>query len=296
LFAPVAGVEPALRKLAAPRQDAVAALAGTSYLPPPAMLLDFFRPRRQQAPAARLPEGMRVYAIGDVHGRRDLLDRLLARIDEDAAARGPATDTRLVLLGDLIDRGPESAAVVERVLELGAARAGVHLLGGNHEEMLLAALDGDDRVVRAFCRAGGRETLLSYGLDAAAYDSMDYEEIAAVMPALVPALHQAVLADAETLLVLGDYAFAHAGVRPGVALAEQSVRDLRWIRDPFLGHRGTLEKVVVHGHTVRPEVEFRQHRIGIDTGAWHTGRLTALGLEGAERWILQTEDPAAPAT
>ena len=106
------------------------------------------------------------------------------------------------------------------------------------------------------------------------------------LAALVPSSHREFLGGFEQLVVAGDYAFSHAGVRPGVPFAEQRGEDLRWIREPFLDHRGALEKVVVHGHTIREDVEFRRHRIGIDTGAYATGRLTVLGLEGEQRWIV----------
>jgi serine/threonine protein phosphatase 1 len=152
--------------------------------------------------------------------------------------------------------------------------------------VFLLALGGDERAVRLFCRIGGRETLLSYGVDADQYERLSYDEVAERLQALVPPSHRDFLAGFEELIVLGDYAFAHAGVRPGVPFAEQRGEDLRWIREPFLDHRGTLEKVVVHGHTIRDEVEFRRHRIGIDTGGYATGRLSVLGLEGSERWIV----------
>jgi serine/threonine protein phosphatase 1 len=251
------------------------------------MLTNLFRAKRPAAPDARAPDGVRIYAVGDIHGRLDLLDRLLAIVDADDRDRGGG-DTRLVFLGDYVDRGPASAGVVERLAALGRERPGTCFLAGNHEEVMLRAIAGEPAMLRAFCRIGGRDTLLSYGVDAAAYERMGYDEVAAVMMAAVPAAHLAFLnglADRETL---GDYLFVHAGVDPAVPLDEQRTQDLRWIRAPFLDHRGPLGKVVVHGHTIRPDVEYRPHRIGIDTGAYETGRLTALGLEGADRWVVQT--------
>lgn len=241
--------------------------------------------REAPAPAASVPPGTRVYAIGDIHGRLDLLDRLLAKIDADDSARGPAA-TQLVFLGDLLDRGPDSAGAVERLRRLALAIPESRFLLGNHEEVFLGALDGDERMLKLFCRIGGRETALSYGLSATEYEQLDFAELAAQLTALVPPAHRDFLAGFEDLIVIGDYAFVHAGIRPGVALDEQKRSDLRWIRDPFLTHRGPLEKIIVHGHTITETVEMRPNRIGIDTGAYADGPLSALGLEGGERWVL----------
>ena len=249
------------------------------------MLKRLFSPFRESDAAPAVPPGRRVYAVGDIHGRSDLLDAALHRIAGDDGARDPA-QTTLIFLGDLVDRGPDSAGVVERLRRLAETDVDTRFLLGNHEEVFLLALSGDIRAVRLFCRIGGRETLLSYGLSSAEYEALNYEEVAERLVALVPSAHREFLAMFEQLIELGDYAFAHAGVRPGVPFAEQSAEDLRWIREPFLDHRGALEKVVVHGHTIRSEVEFRRHRIGIDTGGYATGRLSVLGLEGEERWIL----------
>ena len=249
-------------------------------------MLSFLRPR-SRARCAAVPQGLLVYAVGDVHGCADLLDTLLTRILADAEARG-AWDPTLLFTGDLIDRGPDSAAVVERLRRLKHERPSTRFLMGNHEEIFLAALDGEDRSLRAFCRMGGRETAISYGLSAEAYERMDHAELREALLTIVPVEHRRFLAAFEDLIVLGDYAFVHAGVHPCRALAAQRAQDLRWIRSPFLEHRGSLEKIIVHGHTVTPEVEWRPHRIGIDTGAFQTGRLTALGLQDDQRWLIQT--------
>lgn len=252
------------------------------------MLKKLLRARRASAPpAAAVPDGERVYAIGDVHGCADLLDQLLGRIAEDDAARGPARTT-LVFLGDLVDRGPASAAVIERLRLLGEERADTHFLLGNHEEVFLEALKGEPKALRMFCRIGGRETIMSYGVDAADYDRMDYEELHAAMQVRVPAEHRAFLDRFEDMVIVGDYVFVHAGIRPGTDLADQRTSDLRWIRNPFLSHDRPLEKIVVHGHTISEDLDVQPHRIGVDTGAYETGRLTALGLQGTERWTLQT--------
>lgn len=251
------------------------------------MLRKLFRARGGAAPSATIPPGRRVYAIGDIHGRLDLLDQLLAEIDADDAARASA-ETALIFVGDLVDRGPDSCGVVERLRRLAAERAHVHLIAGNHEEIFLQAIEGDAKALRLFCRVGGRETLLSYGMTPDHYDRTDYDELAALLPTLVPDEHRAFIAGFEDWVIVGDYAFVHAGVRPGVPIEQQQVSDLRWIRSTFLDHRGSFGEVVVHGHTIEDEVVFRPNRIGIDTGAYQSGKLTALGLEGDERWLLQT--------
>lgn len=258
------------------------------------MLKKLFKAHRASAtPPAIVPDGQRVYAIGDIHGCADLLDALLTQIAEDDAARGVAR-TSLIFLGDLVDRGPASAAVIERLRRLAEERPDTHFLLGNHEEVFLEALKGEPKALRMFCRIGGRETILSYGVDADAYDRMDYEELHAVLRTHVPHSHEAFITAFEDMIVIGDYVFVHAGIRPGVELSSQRSADLRWIRNPFLSHDRPLGKIVVHGHTISEELDVQAHRIGVDTGAYETGRLTALGLEGGERWTVQT--PVRPST
>lgn len=231
--------------------------------------------------------GRRVYAIGDIHGRLDLLDKILKRIDADHAARAPA-ERHIVLLGDLIDRGPDSAGVVERIRQLCQSDPHVHCLMGNHEEILIRAIDGDDKALRLFCRIGGRETLISYGVTPEEYERLDYAEVEERLGQVIPADHHAFLSGLHEILIMGDYVFVHAGIRPGIPLAEQKPAETRWIRDPFLDHRAPLEKMVVHGHTVADEAEILPHRIGIDTGAYHSDRLTALMLEDTQRHVFST--------
>jgi len=251
------------------------------------MLKKLLNARRSTVtPLTAIPEGERVYAVGDVHGCADLLDQLLARIDADDRARGPARTT-IVFLGDLVDRGPASAAVIERLRLLAAERPDTRFLLGNHEEVFLESLKGEPKALRMFCRIGGRETIMSYGIDAADYDRMDYEELNAAMRVRVPAAHQAFLESFEDMVTIGDYVFVHAGVRPGTELTAQRGADLRWIRNPFLDHDRALDKMVVHGHTISAGLDEQVHRIGVDTGAYETGILTALGLEGSARWTVQ---------
>ena len=252
------------------------------------MISKLFKSRTvAKAATSVVPEGQRVYAVGDIHGCVALLDELIALIDADDAQRGPA-ETTLIFLGDVVDRGPASAAVIERLRDLAATRESVRFLLGNHEEIFLGALDGEPKALRLFCRIGGRETVLSYGMEAAEYERLDYEELVHRLADLAPAEHRAFVSAFEDMIVIGDYAFVHAGVRPNIPLDRQRSSDLRWIRDPFLDHRAKLDKTIVHGHTMTDEVEHRAHRIGVDTGAYASGKLTALGLEGSEVWHVQT--------
>ena len=250
------------------------------------MLAKLLKSRRPTPVVPAIPAGERVYAIGDVHGCLPELNRVLAAIEADDAAREPSRTT-LIFVGDLVDRGPASAQVVERVRTLAQTRP-VRCLLGNHEEVMLGALDGDPVALKLFCRIGGRETALSYGIDAADYERADYTELAAELRRTVPTSHGDFLRAMEDMIEIGDYLFVHAGVRPDVALTDQQPEDLRWIRARFLDHDRPLEKMVVHGHTIADGVQTRSHRIGIDTGAFHTGTLTALGLQAAERWVLQS--------
>lgn len=248
----------------------------------------FARPQKTIALPA-VPEGRRVYAIGDIHGCLSLFDSLLARIDADSAARG-AADVTLILLGDLVDRGPDSAGVVDRAIRLQESGGDVRWLLGNHEEVFLKALSGDPQAMRYFVRIGGGPTIHSYGLKGDEYLNMSFEELAGAFPRLVPDRHRSFLEAAEHQVQIGDYLFVHAGIRPGVPIAEQRPTDLRWIRDDFLDDGSDHGCVVVHGHTIFDEVQERHNRVGIDTGAYATGRLTAIGLEGTERWFLTAEE------
>lgn len=244
------------------------------------------RAQSTQPPPA-IPAGERIYAIGDIHGQRDLLAALVASIEADEASRGAARTT-IILLGDLIDRGPDSAGVIAMARTL-AKRRKVRILFGNHEEMFLQAMDNTE-VLRAFLRYGGRETILSYPVDAAAWNAATLEEAQAMMCAAVPQDDLDFIRTFEDYIVIGDYVFVHAAIAPGVPLEEQSRVALRWMREPFLSHSGSHGYVVVHGHTISEAAEIRSNRIGIDTGAYRSGRLTALGLEGQGRWLLTAED------
>jgi serine/threonine protein phosphatase 1 len=257
---------------------------------PATMLARLFKRSAVARPldSARVPDGMRVYAIGDIHGRKDLLHDLLRQIEADDLARG-AADTQIIFLGDLVDRGADSAGVIETAMALRKAGRNVRFLLGNHEEVFLAACrKGDTKTLRFFLKIGGNATLQSYPITRSEYMALDLDELAARLATLVPEAHLAFIESFEDQIIIGDYVFVHAGIRPGVPLSEQKRSDLRWIREEFTGHRGDLEKVVVFGHTIYDDIEERGSRIGIDTGAYASGVLTAIGLEGGERWYLQT--------
>lgn len=243
-----------------------------------------FRKSALAAPPASVPAGERWYVIGDIHGRCDLFAALSDAIEADDRASEPA-ETTVVLLGDLVDRGPDSAGVI-KLARAWQSRRKVRVLAGNHEEMFLDSFD-DCELLRHFLRHGGRETVLSYGLDRERYNLLSLEELQAEMAEIVPAADRAFLADAEEWIEAGDYLLVHAGIDPTVPLAEQRRSDLLWIRNRFLQHREPFSHVVVHGHTIFEEVEDAGTRIGVDTGAYRTGRLTALVLEGSARRIIQ---------
>lgn len=242
---------------------------------------------------ARVPRGTRVYAVGDIHGRDDLLSELLDRIEQDAWSR-PIRATVLVFLGDYIDRGPASRGVVERLRTLRLPDTQTIFLAGNHEEALVRILRGSARHVDDWLRFGGRECLASYGLDPDKTAAMTAREAARAIREAIPAEHAAFLTHLGDSLSIGGYLFVHAGIRPGVPLARQSQDDLRWIRRPFLDDDRDHGFIVVHGHTISDGVDQTVNRIGIDTGAYRTGILTALVLEGAERRYIQTGDKNSP--
>jgi serine/threonine protein phosphatase 1 len=234
----------------------------------------------------RLPDGERIYAIGDVHGRLDCLDTLLAEIDADDEARGRC-ETTLVFLGDLMDRGPESRGVIERAMEIATTRNSVFLMG-NHEEVFIHSWEGDSRAAALLHRIGGRETVMSYGVHATDYDAGDLSDLTRLLEEQVPAEHIAFLRGFADNYTRGDYLFVHAGIRPGVALEAQDPVDQRWIRREFLDDSRDHGPMVIHGHSITEDVDEQVNRIGIDTGAFASGKLTAIGIEADDRWFLST--------
>lgn len=233
------------------------------------------------------PRGRRAYVIGDVHGCLELLDRLLGRIESEIAEQGKRK-TSIIFLGDLIDRGPASAQVVERLRTYSPPGANVHFVMGNHEEVMLRVLAGEIDMLSSWLRFGGAETLRSYGLEPRELSNLPSSQIEDRLRAAVPVAHREFLSGFADSISFGDYVFVHAGIRPGVDLSEQSQTDLRWIREPFLEDTTDHGFVVVHGHTITNTVELGVNRIGIDTGAFCTGILTALCIERSRRWLLQT--------
>lgn len=241
-------------------------------------------------PVRRGAEGYRAYAVGDIHGRLDLLEQMLDKIEADIAVRAPSQNL-VIFLGDLIDRGPHSRGVVERLRTWRPRDASAIFLCGNHEEVMLRVLAGEPTILSDWLRFGGAECLTSYGLSPTELKQMSEGEALAAIKAAIPKDDQSFLATFGDTFRFGDYLFVHAGIRPGVEIARQSEIDLRWIREKFLDDPTDHGFVVVHGHTITPTVDERPNRIGIDTGAYRTGRLTAIAIEGRDRWFLDTAQP-----
>ena len=243
-------------------------------------------------PTVRPTTGDRlVYAIGDVHGRLDLLEPLVRQIADDTLARKPAKRPMLVFVGDYIDRGLQSKTVIDYIIGL-REQAGfeVRTLKGNHEEAMMNFL-ADAKQGAEWVEYGGAQTLLSYGVapPKMSSDAAEWERAREDLGRLAPPEHLAFLSKLELIMVVGDYAFVHAGLRPGVSIQDQDEHDLMWIRDLFLNERRPFEKVVVHGHTPEEAPFVGACRIGIDTGAYATGVLTAVCLSGEEQVFLQAK-------
>lgn len=233
-----------------------------------------------------MAEGLRIYAVGDIHGRSDLLAPLFAQVDADIARR-PITRPVFVFLGDYIDRGSGSRETIDRLILQNEASECV-FLKGNHESIALKCLT-DPTLLDQWLRLGGVETLLSYGVppDVLARGRPIVELQAAYHHSL-PQAHFRFFRDLQSSFSCGDFFFAHAGVRPNVSLAQQKESDLLWIRDEFLGSSADFGKIVVHGHTPVQDIEIRPNRINLDTGAYATGRLSCLAIDNTSLLVIDT--------
>jgi serine/threonine protein phosphatase 1 len=230
-----------------------------------------------------LPDGLLVYAIGDVHGRFDLLEAMAKKIAADLSA-APASRSVEIFLGDYVDRGPQSREVVEWLIETPPLANERICLLGNHEEMMLRAL-ADPSEFKLWLLNGGEATLASYGLRSVPTDPVALQ---ATCAAAIPASHLKFLAGLPRKAEFGTYLFVHAGIDPSRPLSEQDPRDLVWIRGRFLNSNADFGRIVVHGHTPVEEPDIRRNRIDIDTGAVFSERLTCLALEGATQRVIQT--------
>lgn len=237
-------------------------------------------------------KGERIYAIGDIHGRYDLMKHLIGMIEEHAAKQPGSKPAHIIILGDMIDRGPDSDKVI-RSLRRRAREGNMTVLLGNHEEIMLRAIDGEPGVMKSWLRFGGAQTLQTFGIEPPA-DDFDQPELARKIKEAIPENWIEWLRQLPVSARSGDYFFCHAGLRPGIALNRQSRKDLLWIRDEFLDNDDTHGVVVVHGHSISPDVELRHNRIGVDTGAYRTGMLTAVYLEDRRCEILSTNTPLIP--
>ena len=234
---------------------------------------------------ARAPDRLRLYAIGDIHGCDHLLLRMYDEIAADLADR-PTPDHRLIHLGDYVDRGPETAAVIERVSRLSQADETVVCLRGNHEEMLLDFLANRDTDAAVnFLGNGGAETLASYGISQ--WRLFRDNDLAERFAGRLPSDHRTFFENLRYSVRFGDFFFCHAGVRPGIALDDQDTFDLTWIRKPFLTSDADFGAVIVHGHTPNRQPEVRRNRINVDTGAVLGGPLTCVVLDGKQYRFFQ---------
>lgn len=238
---------------------------------------------------SKIPDDLRIYAIGDVHGYLDLLEELLARISTDIKSN-PVKDHRIVFLGDYIDRGPDSAGCVECLINLMAQDNKIICLKGNHELKLQNFLNDPVNIADSFFTYGGVECASSYKVDMAGFSHRTKEilQVCAELNDNIPIRHKQFFDELEITVSFGDYMFTHAGVRPGVALDQQSDHDLVHIRAEFISHQESYEKVIVHGHTPAYPMEILLNRINVDTWAYETGVLSCVVLEGKEHRVIHT--------
>lgn len=238
-----------------------------------------------RAISSAVPPDTRIYAVGDIHGRSDLLAETISRIDDDVRRR-PVRHPIEVYLGDYIDRGPDSRGVLD-LLAVRMVRRQAVCLRGNHEYLFERFLWQDADIFHHWARLGGLQTLASYGI--VPRSRSESESPALIRRALLEAFpreHDLFLQCLRNSFVCGDFLFVHAGIRPGIAVDLQDPEDLFWIRDEFLNSEIDHGKMVVHGHTPVDHPDIRTNRINIDTGAWRTGLLTCIAIEGARIIVL----------
>lgn len=235
---------------------------------------------------AAVPDGQRVYAIGDIHGRFDLASKMVATIHKDLAETAKGLDATVVGLGDFIDRGPQSRQVLELLCAL-RQETGLRFVGiqGNHEAMFMSMLDRPGASLKEWLSFGGTETLASYGIGGTG--RMTPAALREEISRRMPLEHLLFLQGLRLSESIGDYFFCHAGARPGIPLPRQEKRDLLWIGTGFSDRDAAFEKVIVHGHTRCPVAEIHRHRISLDTGAHATGVLSCAVLEGSAIRLLK---------
>ncbi len=235
------------------------------------------------------PEGWTLYAIGDVHGRLDLLRPLSEMISKDFARHGGTDKAEIIFLGDYVDRGMDSKGVIDFLLNDLPEGMGKVFLRGNHEDVVLKILSGEFALMSDWMQFGGAAMMASYGVNPfLAGKPQGNEKLQHELSAAMPKAHKDFLKSTVISCQRGGYFFAHAGVRPGIPLDKQSREDLMWIRHDFMSSEAFHGKVVVHGHTVTDAPEARQNRIGVDTGAYATGHLTCLALQGRNKRFIST--------
>ncbi len=236
-----------------------------------------------------IPAGQRIYAIGDIHGRADLLQELHEKIIEDARFVHQDINKTVIYLGDYLDRGPNSRGVIDLLIDSPLPGFEIVCLKGNHEDIFLRFLQ-DYSLGPDWFSVGGDATAVSYDvlLPAGLNSAEKFKHVQEQLCIRVPCQHLDFLRRLEMVYLAGDYLFVHAGIRPGIPIEHQAPKDLLWIRGEFLKSTKRMEKVVVHGHSLSWVPEISRNRIGIDTGAYATNRLTCLILEGVDRKFLST--------
>jgi serine/threonine protein phosphatase 1 len=248
-------------------------------------MFSFFKEKPLVEP--KLPDNLRLYCIGDIHGRDDLLLKIHSQIISDQLDY--EGQVKIIYVGDYVDRGMHSKQVINFLTNKYRFSEQSIFLRGNHEQVLLDFLE-DDAVGPAWLAYGGQATLASYGVLVTKIltKRQDYIEIQQAFKDLLPESHLQFFKKTVFSYREGSYFFVHAGVNPKHSITRQKNDDLMWIRDAFISSSKNYEKIVVHGHTISDQPDFRINRIGIDTGAFVSGVLTCLVLEGSEQRVLQT--------